>query len=320
MAAKTNPKIISKAADNALAGALIVLYGIGGIGKTTVACQAPAPVLVLDCADGAAGKGVDRWPIVTAADFKDAVVWLKAGGHGYTSVVLDGYDFLYARTARADVTPDLRQRHLKAQEALHPTLYDFLALGVVKVLVLNERKKPDDANPRRKVVVLDLAPRAAELVDNAAHVLARCELRDKATETTIRVRRVDTNEAAVPAKSRFDTLKDNDRLADLWAKLGAAKTPPPGNGKQPTGEIPGDVVIPTNPAEAVRFLNHQLGSDFFTSTPHLVNVLNKHGNGVPADGDRKGWTEAVAVALDYARGQMNAPATTSQPALVPAGN
>lgn len=318
MAAKTNPKIINRAADNPLAGALIVLYGIGGVGKTTVACQAPAPVLVLDCADGAAGKGVDRWPIVTAADFKEAVAWLKQGGHGYTSVVLDGYDFLYARTARADVTPDLRQRHLKAQEALHPPLYDFLALPIIKVLVLNERKKPDDANPRKRVVVLDLAPRAAELVDNAAHVLARCEQKSGAPDTTIRVRRVDTDVTSVPAKTRFDTLKDGDKLSDLWAKLGATKTPAPTNGK-PTGEMPGEVVIPTNQAEAVRFINHQLGSDFFTSTPHLVNVLNKHGNGVPVDGDRKAWTEAVAVALDYARSQMSAPTTTSQPALAPAG-
>lgn len=313
MATKSNPKIISKAADSPLAGALIVLYGIGGVGKTTAACQAPGPALVLDCADGAAGKGADRWLIVTTADFREAVSYLKAGGHGYKTVILDGYDFLYARTVQAaPVNNDRRARNLHAQETLHPVLYDFLALTMLKVLVLNERKKIEERS-NKKLVMLDLAPRAAELVDNAAHVLARCEWVAGKPDTTIRVRRVDSEQMAIPAKSRFDTLKDGDRLAELWAKLGAAK--PASNGK-PTDPTTGEVgngapqtVIPTNLAEAMRFLNHQIGIDpFFRTTDHLANVLRKHGDGTPVDGDTKGWEQAVAIALAYANDQQNAPA------------
>lgn len=317
MATATRPnKIIPKAADDPLAGALIVLYGIGGIGKTTVATQAPSPVLVLDCADGAAGKAVDRWPTVTAADFREAVTYLKTNQHGYASVVLDGYDFLYARTVQAvPANNDRRRANLLAQEALHPILYDYLTLPVIKVLVLNERKRVDDKTQKRSVV-MDLAPRAAELVDNAAHVLARCEMKATDKESTIRVRRIDTDTMYIPAKTRLDGVKDGDKLNELWAKLGATKAPR--SGARPTGEMPGEVVIPTNQAEAVRYLNHALGQDYFRTTDHLVNVLKKHGDGVPTDGDRKGWEQAIAVALDYAQAQI-AGASTDQPGLIPAG-
>lgn len=317
---KANPKI--KRTRQALTG-LIVFYGIGGIGKTTVACQAPAP-LVLDCAGGADELDVDVWSIGTAADLKEAVGWLKAGAHGYQTAILDGLDFLYARLARADQGGDLRARHLRAQETLHPILYDFLALPLLKVIVVNERKKADEKTGRR-TAQMDLAPRLSELVDNAAHVLARCEMRPGQTESVIRVRRVDTDQAYVQAKCRTAALKDGDKLSEFWAKLARVK-PPSGtspSGVAPeSGEVGGPVaLIPTNPAEAVRFLNHQLGQDFFRATDHLANVLTKHGDGVPADGDEKGWTHAVAVALDYARGQLDAPpASTQQPALAIAAN
>lgn len=309
MSAKTNStsKIISAKDDNPLSGALIVLYGIGGIGKTTVACRAPGNVLVLDCADGAAGKGVDRWPIVTSADFREAVAFLKAGGHGYTTAVLDGYDFLYARTVQSQTGESL-ERHRRAQETIHPSLYDFLALPLLKVMVLNERKRVDLKNTARRQAVLDLSPRAAELVDNAAHVLARCEMRSGAAEATIRVRRVDTDTMYIPAKSRFDALADGNKLSELWVKLGAAHTPAPTGNGQPTGEIPGEIVVPTNLTEAVRYVNHQIGQSYFRANDHLENVLKKHGNGIPADGDRKGWEEATAIALEYANGQLHAPA------------
>lgn len=319
---KANPKI--KRTKQALTG-LIVLYGIGGIGKTTVACQGPSP-LVLDCANGASELDVDVWGISVASDLKEAVGWLKAGAHGYQTVVLDGLDFLYARLARADQGGDLRGRHLKAQETLHPILYDFLALPLLKIIVVNERKKADEKTGRR-TVQMDLAPRLSELVDNAAHILARCEMRPGQSESVIRVRRIDNDQAYVQAKCRTAALKDGDKLSELWVKLSRAKPPAnldrAGGKTTEAGEVDSPtIVIPTNVAEAVRFLNHQLGQDFFRATDHLANVLSKHGDGVPADGDEKGWIQAVAVALDYARGQIDAPPTSpaQQPALAIAAN
>lgn len=183
---------------------------------------------------------------------------------------------------------------------------------MLKVIVVNEKKGRDDKTGKRSVT-MDLAPRLSDLVDNAAHVLARVEMRPGASESVIRVKRVDTDQALVQAKCRTANLKDGDKLTDLWAKLNAGKGLTT-NGKPSTdataGEIEGDktVVIPTNLTEAVRFLNHKIGQTYYRTTDHLANTLRKHHDGTPVDGDTKGWEQAVGFALTYAADQQNTPA------------
>jgi hypothetical protein len=101
-----HPKIQRAAAEGQPKDLLIVLYGIGGIGKTTTACQAPTP-LVLDCAGGLRFQSVDTWKIGGARDLAEAVAYAKAavngngnGGFPYRSLVLDGLDHLYHRTVK----------------------------------------------------------------------------------------------------------------------------------------------------------------------------------------------------------------------------
>lgn len=210
---------------------LIILYGVGGIGKTSTACQAPAP-LVLDCAGGLRFQRVDTWKIGGPADLAEAVAYLKTAtrppnGAGasakpvppcpYQTIILDGLDYLYHRAVRGEPGRDLRDRHRAAQEAIHPLLLDLWSLPLTKIVVLNERHERDERGGRERVE-MDLPPRMSELVDGAADLLLRCEPRG--AETLVRARRCDDGKLAIQAKTRTDMVKDGARLRDVWGALG----------------------------------------------------------------------------------------------------
>lgn len=72
----SHPKIHRTQPNEPAKDLLIVLYGSGGIGKTTTACQAPSP-LVLDCAGGVRFQSVDQWKIGSARDLAEALAYLK---------------------------------------------------------------------------------------------------------------------------------------------------------------------------------------------------------------------------------------------------
>jgi len=70
-----------------------LLYGVEGVGKSTWAAAAPAPIF-LDAERGTLGLDVARLPIQRWTDFVRALGELKSAQHGYQTVVLDTLDAL----------------------------------------------------------------------------------------------------------------------------------------------------------------------------------------------------------------------------------
>ena len=69
-----------------------VLYGVEGIGKSTLAAQFPAP-LFLDTEDGTGQLEVDRVSCHDWAALRGAVAELAVESHGYRTVVIDSIDW-----------------------------------------------------------------------------------------------------------------------------------------------------------------------------------------------------------------------------------
>jgi hypothetical protein len=72
----------------------VTVHGPAGVGKTTFACQAPAPIMI-PVEDGAAQVGVDRVPLCrkSAAVFA-ALDGLLTESHPYETVIIDSIDWL----------------------------------------------------------------------------------------------------------------------------------------------------------------------------------------------------------------------------------
>jgi hypothetical protein len=86
----SNPKITSTK-DMALDYAKVVLYGPPGSGKTTMGATFPS-VLFLSAESGLLSvrdKDIDVWTINGWEDLEEAYDYLRKGGHGYKSVVID---------------------------------------------------------------------------------------------------------------------------------------------------------------------------------------------------------------------------------------
>ncbi len=69
-----------------------VLYGVEGIGKTTLAAQFPTP-LFLDTEDGTKQLEVDRVACQDWPSLRGAVAELAVEKHGYQTIVIDSIDW-----------------------------------------------------------------------------------------------------------------------------------------------------------------------------------------------------------------------------------
>jgi hypothetical protein len=75
----------------------ILLYGVEGIGKSTWAASAPAPIFI--CAEDGLGPAlahVDRIPVTSYAEVLAAIAELRQAQHDYKTVVIDTADWLEA--------------------------------------------------------------------------------------------------------------------------------------------------------------------------------------------------------------------------------
>lgn len=71
----------------------IIVYGVAGIGKTTLACGAPSPILV-QTEDGAESIGVDRLPQCRSfEDIMDQLTGLLEEEHAFQTLILDSLDW-----------------------------------------------------------------------------------------------------------------------------------------------------------------------------------------------------------------------------------
>lgn len=81
-----------------------VIYGVGGVGKSTFASMAPRPIFI-PTEDGLAGIDCHRFPLATSvADVIAALAELYTEPHEYQTVVIDSLDWLqtlvYARICK----------------------------------------------------------------------------------------------------------------------------------------------------------------------------------------------------------------------------
>jgi hypothetical protein len=71
----------------------VLIHGVDGIGKSTFAAGAPAPIFI-DTEDGSAGLGVARFPRPeTWADVLEAVRTLETESHDFRTLVIDSIDW-----------------------------------------------------------------------------------------------------------------------------------------------------------------------------------------------------------------------------------
>jgi len=77
---------------------VMVVFGTGGIGKTTLAAGAPNPVL-LAVEDGIGELDVPNWPIASYADMMTAIGVLYSEEHDRRSIIVDSLDWLEAHVA-----------------------------------------------------------------------------------------------------------------------------------------------------------------------------------------------------------------------------
>lgn len=248
----SNSRIIPANANRPDEGHFVVVYGKGGIGKTTTACMA-AHALLLDCGGGGREQRVDTWRIHTAADLGAAIEYLESQPHPYRTVILDGVDALYLRTLKSD--RDIRKAHKAAQDVILPLLARFSGLPINRVLVLNERVfKEQQAviEDGEKVwktfadISMNLSPKLSQWVDDNCDLLIRAEntgrLDDDGnpTPTTIRVVRVTESQVNVQAKTRVDIVRNKMPLTQALVNLGIiADHAAPVEAEQPALDLAG---------------------------------------------------------------------------------
>lgn len=87
-------KSVSK--TGALSAPRVLVYGVEGIGKSSFAANAPAPIFICT-EDGLGSIKTDAFPLAkSAGDVMDAVAALYAEKHAYQTCVIDSLDWLEA--------------------------------------------------------------------------------------------------------------------------------------------------------------------------------------------------------------------------------
>src|SRR5690349_20725315 len=71
----------------------MVVYGVRGVGKTTLAAGAPHPVIAA-VEDGIGMLDVPHWGISSYGDMMQAIGLLYADKHEYRSLVIDSLDWM----------------------------------------------------------------------------------------------------------------------------------------------------------------------------------------------------------------------------------
>lgn len=79
----------------------VLIYGVEGIGKSTLAAGCPGPVLFIDTEDGSGHLNVDRVQVRTMAELQEVVKYLRSNADGYKTLVLDTVDNLYRMVTEA---------------------------------------------------------------------------------------------------------------------------------------------------------------------------------------------------------------------------
>lgn len=160
--------------------ATIALYGAPGVGKTRLAAQAPAP-LIIDVEGGCGALVGDIASISAPDELSELVSYLTCGQHPYQSVILDGLDTLYALYLKSakGYRGEPRSFHADAQNRLEGLLREFVRLPVLKVVTGHaktetETIEDDSQRVMCSTIHIDLAPAMRETFAGLCDVVAYC--------------------------------------------------------------------------------------------------------------------------------------------------
>jgi len=95
----------------------MVIYGASGTGKTVFGSTAPKPIF-LDAEAGLlsiAEKKIDSIKIEKFSDIQDAFMFLKAGGHGYETVIIDSLTEIQKKSMDTILEKDSKVKDDKPQ-------------------------------------------------------------------------------------------------------------------------------------------------------------------------------------------------------------
>ena len=82
--------------NDAMAAPRLMVYGVEGIGKSSMAAGAPNPIYILT-EDGLGSLKVDHFPLATSfQDVMDSIASLYKDNHAFETVVIDSLDWLEA--------------------------------------------------------------------------------------------------------------------------------------------------------------------------------------------------------------------------------
>lgn len=157
------------------------LYGEPKVGKTTAAAQFPqALILNVTSENGTTEIVGDVIDVTTPDNLTEVCRWLRAGGHAYKSIVLDGLSAFVLDEISRHKSKDSRRSFKEAGKELTPALHEFLSLPMIRVITGHARRdeeeiKGDDGRTVVKVSVYpDLPPRVRLFVEGRVDAFGYC--------------------------------------------------------------------------------------------------------------------------------------------------
>lgn len=164
---------------------IIVLYGPGGVGKTTMAAGAPGAVLMA-VEDGIGRLDIPHWPIASYGDAMAGIAALYSDEHDLKTLVIDSIDWLepmiWAEACRQEGWASIEQPgygkgYVKAAEVWRSFIDGIRALrderGMTIVLIAHQAIKrfEDPTSDPYDRYVLKLHDKASALIVEAADIV-----------------------------------------------------------------------------------------------------------------------------------------------------
>jgi len=155
--------------------AAVLLYGRGGVGKTTAATGAPVGRRIIIDVEGGCKKFTGAIAEVQSLESLDVLTsYLARMDHPYDVVVLDGLDALYELTyekLKGAAGKDSRRGHIEPIARMVASLRRFVALPMLKIVTAHSKREPEDTLYHTNIA---LPPALRDKTEQMFDVIAYC--------------------------------------------------------------------------------------------------------------------------------------------------